>query len=95
LYPFFVSKRFYGKICDGRSESECAVQYQDLFQVQQVKLAEDLAMFFHLMHQIDYKKLNISAPSKAIDNWNITTREDFDYNSAKETLQNYQIDLDD
>ena len=34
-YPFSVSKRFYGKICDGRPESEHAALYQNLSTKQQ------------------------------------------------------------
>lgn len=93
-YPFSVSKRLYGKICDGRPESEYAVLYQNIILERQLKLAQDLAMFFHSMHQIDYKPLNISEPTEAIDNWDVSTREDFDYASVREALLPHKIDLD-
>ncbi|MBQ7303893.1 MAG: aminoglycoside phosphotransferase family protein [Alphaproteobacteria bacterium] len=93
-YPFSVSKRLYGKICDGRQMSEYAVLYQNIIPERQLKLAQDLAMFFHLMHKIDYKMLNIPEPTEAIDNWDVSTREDFDYASVRETLLPHKIDLD-
>lgn len=92
-YPFSVSKRFYGKICDGRPESEYATLYQNLTVTQQKKLAYDLAVFFNLMHQIDYKNLNIPEPKEAIDNWDVTSRNDFDLKKAQETLLPYKINL--
>lgn len=92
-YPFSVSKRFYGKICDGRPESEYATLYQNLTVTQQKKLAYDLAIFFNLMHQIDYKNLNIPEPNEAIDNWDVTSRNDFDLKKAQETLLPYKINL--
>ena len=52
------------------------ILYQDIIPERQLKLAQDLAMFFHLMHQIDYKKLNMPEPTEAIDNWEVSTRED-------------------
>ena len=94
-YPFSVSKRFYGKICDGRPESEYAVLYQNLSVKQQAKLAQDIAMFFHLTHQIDYKSLNIPASNEAIDNWDITSREDFDFEAVRQALLSHGIDLND
>ena len=94
-YPFSVSKRFYGKICDGRPESDYAVLYQNLKPLQKQKLAQDLAMFFHIMHQINYTKLNIPEPTEAIDNWDVTLRADFDYAEVREALLPHKIDLDD
>ena len=94
-YPFSISERFYGKICDGRPESDYAVLYQNLRTEQQDKLAKDLALFFHLMHQIDYTKLNIPEPTEAVDNWDVTLRDDFDYAKAREALLPHKIDLDD
>lgn len=94
-YPFSVSKRLYGKICDGRPESDYAVLYQNIKPERQLKLAQDLAMFFHSMHQIDYKPLNIPEPTEAIDNWDVSTREDFDYASVREVLLPHNIDLND
>jgi hypothetical protein len=94
-FPFSVSKRFYGKICDGRPESDYALLYQNINPERQLKLAQDLAMFFHLMHQIDYTKLNIPEPTEAIDNWDVTLRDDFDYAKAREALLPHKIDLDD
>ena len=94
-YPFSVSKRIYGKICDGRPESDYAVLYQNIIPERQLKLAQDLAMFFHLMHQIDYKTLNIPEPTEAIDNWDVTLKDDFDYTKAREALLLHSIDLND
>ncbi len=94
-YPFSVSKRFYGKICDGRTESDYAVLYQNIKPAQQLKLAQDLAMFFYLMHKIDYTKLNIPESTEAIDNWDVTLRDNFDYKSVREVLLTHEIDLDD
>ena len=94
-YPFSVSRRFYGKICDGRPESEYAVLYQNISAEQQKKLAQYLATFFHLMHQIDYKSLNVPPASEAIDNWDVTTRKDFDFEKIRQALLSYGIDLDD
>ena len=93
-YPFSVSKRIYGKICDGRPESDYAVLYQNIKPERQLKLAQDLAMFFHSIHQIDYKMLNIPEPTEAIDNWDVSTREDFDYACVREALLTHKIDLD-
>lgn len=95
IYPFSVSKRFYGKICDGRPESDYAVLYQNLKPLQKQKLAQDLAMFFHIIHQINYTKLNIPEPTEAIDNWDVTLRADFDYAEVREALLPHKIDLDD
>ena len=94
-YPFSISERFYGKICDGRPESDYAVLYQNLRTEQQDKLAKDLALFFHLMHQINCAKLNIPSPIEAIDNWDVCSREDFDYAGVREALLPHKIDLDD
>ena len=94
-YPFSVSKRIYGKICDGRPESDYAVLYQNIIPERQLKLAQDLAMFCHLMHQIDYKSLNIPEPTEAIDNWDVSTREDFDFYAVQQALLLHGIDLND
>lgn len=92
-YQFFFSKRFIGKICDGRPESEYATLYQNLSDKQQKELAYDLALFFNKMHEIDYKNLNISEPTEAIDNWNVTSRDDFDFEKAQKSLLSYKINL--
>lgn len=94
-YPFSVSERFIGKICDGRPESEYAVLYQNLTPIQQEKLACDLALFFHKLHQIDYKKLNIPEPTEAIDNWDVTTENNFDIGEVQKTLSHYKININD
>ena len=94
-YPFSVSERFIGKICDGRPESEYAVLYQNLTLIQQEKLACDLALFFHKLHQIDYKKLNIPEPTEAIDNWDVTTENNFDIGEVQKTLSRYKININD
>lgn len=92
-YPFSISKRINGKICDGRPESEYATLYQNLNAKQRKKLAYDLAQFFNIMHRIDYKILDIPASTEAIDNWNITLRDDFDFEKARQALLAYKIDL--
>lgn len=60
IYPFSVSKRFYGKICDGRPESDYAVLYQNLKLLQKQKLAHDLAMFFHNFKRIPDRNICVS-----------------------------------
>lgn len=92
-YPFSFSARFDGKICDGRPESKYAVLYQNLSTKQQEKLAQDIALFFHLMHQIDYKKLEIPTANEAIDNWDVSVREDFDFEAVRQSLLPQGIDL--
>ena len=92
-YPFSLSKRFYGKICDGRPESEYAVLYQNLTSKQKTKLAQDIAMFFHLMHQIDYKSLNVPLSNEAIDKWDVTVRKDFYFATVRQVLLTHGIDL--
>ena len=94
-YPFSLSQRFNGKICDGRPESDYAVLYQNIKPIQQTKLAQDLAMFFHLMHQIDCTKLTMPEPTEAIDNWDVCSREGFDYANTREALLPHGIDIDD
>lgn len=94
-YPFSISERFIGKICDGRPESEYAVLYQNLTPIQQENLACDLALFFHKLHQIDYKKLNISEPTEAIDNWDVTTENNFDFEQVQKILSRYKININD
>ena len=94
-YPFSISERFIGKICDGRPESEYAVLYQNLTPMQQEKLACDIALFFHKLHQIDYKKLNISEPTEAIDNWDVTTENNFDFEQVQKILSRYKININD
>lgn len=95
IYPFSISKRFSGKICDGRPESDYAVLYQNIKPEQQLKLAQDLALFFHLMHQIDHTKLDITEPTEAIDNWDVTIRANFNYVKTREALLPHKIDLND
>ena len=92
-YPFSVSKRLYGKICDGRPESDYAVLYQDIIPERQLKLAQDLAMFFHLMHQIDYKKLNMPEPTEAIEHRIKLPNEDFHAigNDVLKKFENFEI----
>lgn len=92
-YPFSISERFIGKICDGRPQGEYAVLYQNLDVKQQERLAYELARFFYLMHQIDYKELNLQETNETIDNWNVTARNDFDIEEVQKTLKSYKIDL--
>ena len=94
-YPFSVSNRINGKICDGRPKSEYAARYQDLTLIQQENLARDLAVFFNQMHQIDYKKLDIPEPTETIDLWDVTLKNNFDFKKVRETLLSYKIDLND
>ena len=94
-YPFSISERFIGKICDSRPESEYAMLYQNLTPIQQEKLAYNLALFFHKLHQIDYKKLNIPEPTEAIDNWDVTTENNFDFEQVQKILSLYKININD
>lgn len=94
-YPFSISKRFSGKICDGRPESEYATLYQNLTSTQQTRLACDLALFFNLMHQIDYKNMDIPESNEAIDNWDITSKNDFNFEKTQNSLSSYKINLND
>jgi len=93
-YPFSISKRFYGKICDGRPESDYAILYQNITPEQQLKLAQDLAVFLHLMHRINYTKLNIPEPTEAVDNWDVAQKYDFDYMRVRGALLPHGINLD-
>lgn len=93
-YPFSISRRFVGKICDGRPQGKYAVLYQNLDVKQQERLAYELARFFYLMHQIDYKKLNLQEANETVDNWDVTARNDFDIEEVQKTLKSYKIDLD-
>lgn len=94
-YPFSFSRRLYGKICDGRPESEFAVQYHNLSVRQQEKLAQEIAVFFNLMHGVDYAKLEIPAATEAIDSWDVTAREDFEVEIVRQILLRHGIDLRD
>lgn len=94
-YPFSVSKRFYGKICDGRPESDYATLYQNLASRQQARLARDLALFLNLMHQINYKNMDIPESNEAIDNWDITSKNDFNFEKTQNSLSSYKINLND
>ncbi len=92
-YPFSVSNRIHGKICDGRPESEYATLYEKLSAKQQKNLAHSLALFFNQLHQIDYAKLNIPKPTEAIDCWDVTLKNNFDFEKVQESLLAYNIDL--
>ena len=85
-HPFSVSKRIDGKICDGRPESEYATLYQNLNAEQQKSLAQSIAVFFNLMHRIDYKTLKIPALREELSAWDVTTRDDFDYALVRQML---------
>ena len=62
---------------------------------QQEKLACDLAQFFYLMHKINYEKLDIPQATEAIDNWDVTTRNNFNYEKVRKILLSKKIDLND
>ena len=95
-YPFSVVRRFVGKICDNRDDDENAVKVQTLPENKQENLAQTLAEFFAMMHQIDYTKLHIPATNETIDNWDVTKQADFDYAKARLALKKISpFDLDD
>lgn len=100
-YPFSVSKRFSGKICDNRGEGEHTTGYQTLNAQQQENLARQIAKFFAAMHAIDYEQLEIppvyASIVEAMESWDVSKRPDFDYAQAKAALlqcSDQRINLD-
>lgn len=95
-YPFSVVKKFVGKICDNRDDEVNVLKVQNLPKDKQENLAQTLAEFFAMMHQIDYTKLHIPPTNETIDNWDVTQKADFDYAKARETLKKVSpFNLDD
>lgn len=101
-YPFSVSKRFSGKICDNRGEGKHTTGYDSLNAMQKENLARQIAKFFALMHSIDYDALAIPPVDagiiEAMESWDVTKRPDFDRDKIKTALLQYssnRINLDD
>lgn len=95
-YPFSVVRRFVGKICDNRDDEVNAIKVQNLPKDKQENLAQTLAEFFAMMHQIDYDKLHVPPINETIDNWDVTQKSDFDYGKARLALKKVSpYDLDD
>ncbi len=89
-YPFTLSMRFNGKICDNRGEGKYTTDYGSLSSSQQENMARQIAQFFAALHAIDYTALNIpavdSSLTEAMESWDVTKRPDFDYAAAKTAL---------
>ena len=101
-YPFSVSRRFEGKICDGRCEEKYATNYEILTAQQQENLARQIAKFFAAMHTIDYETLSLAPVDAsmvpAMESWNVTRRPDYDYEQVKTALLRHSdshLNLDD
>lgn len=101
-FPFTLSRRFGGKICDNRGEGKYTTDYTSLSVPKQENLARQVAQFFAVMHAIDYTELNLPpvAPSlaEAMESWDVTARPDYDYAAAKAALLRHsggKINLDD
>ena len=96
-YPFSITAKFNGKICDNRENTSEVINIRTLSAAQLNKLTKNIAEFFVLLHSIDYTKLNIPPANETIDNWNVTEKNDFDYPIIRQALLTYsnnQIDLD-
>ena len=101
-YPFSVSKRFSGKICDNRGEGEHTTGYDSLNATQKENLARQIAKFFALMHAIDYDALAIPPVDaniiEAMESWDVANRPDFDIEKVKAMLLRHsfnRLNLDD
>ena len=101
-YPFTVSKRFIGKICDNRGEGEHTTGYGSLNAQQQENLARQVAKFFAAMHAFDYERADIppvdASIAEAMESWDVSNRPDFDYEKIKAILlqqSNNRLNLDD
>ncbi len=101
-YPFSLSLRFNGKICDNRGAGKYTANYTDLSAPQQENLARQIARFFTEMHAIDYAALPIppvdASLAEAMESWDVAARADFDYDKAKASLLQHtsgKINLDD
>ncbi len=100
-YPFSVSKRFSGKICDNRGDGELTTGYDCLSLKQQENLARQIAKFFAAIHSIDYETLDIPSVENdmvaAMESWNVRARPDFDEEKVRAVLLQFsagRIDLD-
>ncbi|MBR6356513.1 MAG: aminoglycoside phosphotransferase family protein [Alphaproteobacteria bacterium] len=101
-YPFSVSKKFTGKICDNRGEGEHTTGYDSLNPQQQENLARQVAKFFAAMHALDYETLDIppvdATIAEAMESWDVSNRPDFDYEKIKAVLlqqSDNRLNLDD
>lgn len=101
-YPFTISLRFNGKICDNRGEGKYTTGYGALSQSQQENLARQVAQFFAALHALDYENLEIpvadSSLAAAMESWDVSLRPDFDYDKVKDALLQHsenKFNLDD
>ena len=101
-YPFSVSKKFVGKICDNRGEGEHTTGYYALSAQQQENLARQVAKFFAVMHSIEYEKFEIPPVDAeivaAMESWNVENRPDYDAEKVKSILlqeSDNKLNLDD
>ncbi|MBR1825108.1 MAG: aminoglycoside phosphotransferase family protein [Alphaproteobacteria bacterium] len=99
-YPFSVSKRFTGKICDNRGEGEHTTDYAALTLQQQENLARQIAKFFAALHSFDYETADIPSVDadivSAMESWNVSKRRDFDADKVRAALLQHsaeKIDL--
>lgn len=86
-YPFTVSERFAGKICDNRLPSAFAALYQDLSPLQKDNLAAEITAFMRQIHRMDYRRLTIPPAPESIDDWNVAANADFDLEIVSEMLK--------
>lgn len=101
-YPFSISLRFNGKICDNRGEGKYTTEYDALSPSQQENLARQTAQFLAALHAVDCESLNIPAADSsltaAMESWDVSARPDFDYQKIKNILLRQslnKINLDD
>lgn len=101
-YPFSVSKKFSGKICDNRGEGIHTTGYSTLNALQQENLARQIAKFFAAMHSFDYEKHDIPPVDAqiigAMEGWDVTKRPDYDAQKVSSVLlqeSGGKINLDD
>ena len=93
-YPFAYHKIIKGKICDNiRGETSYNTCYDNLSESQKKLLAQDIAEFLVSLHSIPTEITNPMA-----ENWNFTSKPDFDYELCKSVLLKYsdnKINIDD
>lgn len=96
-YPFSITKKFNGKICDNRENTCDVINIRTLSSQQYGALVQDIAEFLSLLHSIDYSKLEIPPTNETIDNWDVTKNDGFEYSKVRQALLKYsdnQLDLD-
>lgn len=96
-YPFSVTKKFNGKICDNRENTNDVINIRTLSSLQYASLVQNIAEFLFLLHSIDYSKLEMPPINETIDNWDVTKNNDFEHSKVRQALLKYsdnQLDLD-